>query len=203
MTRMRRIYVDFDDILCETAEDLIVILQEEFGKTVIYEDLHDFNLGVSFSLDREELKRFFAVAHRPESILRIKPMSGAKEALRTWTNDGFKVCIVTGRPTSTRASSIEWLTEHDFPYSEIVFVDKYRRATPDSDAVTLDEISRQEYLFAVDDAPPMLNFIIDKMTAPVLVLDRPWNRCVEADDERVFRGRSWEDILKIAKRWSA
>ncbi|MFH2201917.1 MAG: hypothetical protein ABIJ96_02275 [Elusimicrobiota bacterium] len=200
MAKRRRVFVDFDDVLCATAIDLIRLLQEEFGKSVVYEDLHDFDLGISFGLDNAELKRFFAAAHRPERILGIPPIAGAREALAAWTARGLEVCIVTGRPTSTREASAQWLRERGMPYAEMIFVDKYRRATPDSDAVSLEALADMEFALAVDDAPPMLEFLLARMTLPVVIVDRPWNRQVAVPAGRAARRcRGWAEIAAAAE----
>ena len=44
------VYLDFDDILCETARAFTGLLHREFGKSVAFEDIHTFNLGESFGL---------------------------------------------------------------------------------------------------------------------------------------------------------
>ena len=48
------IYVDLDDVLCETARGFLGLLQREFDRRVAFEDIRDFDLGVSFGLDEIE-----------------------------------------------------------------------------------------------------------------------------------------------------
>jgi hypothetical protein len=45
------IYVDFDDVLCETARALVALLQSHFGRTVAFDDVISFDLAVSFGLN--------------------------------------------------------------------------------------------------------------------------------------------------------
>ena len=46
-----RIYVDFDDCLCETGRALSKLALEMFHKQVPYDRMHSFELDRSFDLD--------------------------------------------------------------------------------------------------------------------------------------------------------
>ncbi len=194
-----RVYVDFDDVLCETARDLARLLEERSGKVVAYEDIRTFDLGVSFSLGAKDLDRFMEAAHAPEVIGRIPLVKGAREVMADWMARGLEVCVVTGRPLSTLDSSKRWLERHGVGYSRLIFVDKYQRAGPDSGATTLEELSRTDFLFAIDDAPAMLECLASRMSMPIVVFDRPWNQgSPKTTDQarKVLRCGSWEEIRR-------
>ncbi|MFH1724427.1 MAG: bifunctional metallophosphatase/5'-nucleotidase [Elusimicrobiota bacterium] len=198
----RRVYVDLDDVLSQTAKDLARLLEEEFGKTVRYDDIRDFDLGVSFGLDPETLERFMAAAHRPEIIGRIPPMEGAAETLSAWKAAGLEVCVVTGRLPSAREASLDWLERNEIPFSHLMIADKYRRYGPDSGAIPLEEIESMPFLFAVDDAPPMIEFLAERMPVPIIVFDRPWNQgspSTPPKGKKVIRCRSWKEIRPAAQ----
>jgi uncharacterized HAD superfamily protein len=191
-----RVYVDFDDVLCETAQALMGLLERMFRRRVRFESIWSFDLSESFGLGPEELASFMVAAHAPEVIEAIEPMEGAAEALRRWIRSGIEVCIVTGRPPSTEAASRQWLKRHKMPCLRLMFVDKYSREFPlhcGPGAITLDRLVRMEFSLAVDDAPMMLDFLAKRMAMPVVVFDRPWNACVKTGG-RVRRCRSWSEI---------
>ena len=48
-----RIYVDFDDCLCETAKAFSKLALEMFNKHVPYEQMNTFEMDKSFDLDAE------------------------------------------------------------------------------------------------------------------------------------------------------
>ena len=81
------IYVDMDDVLCETARGFVSLLEREFGRRVSFDQIHDFDLGVSFGLDPVELERFFEIAHRPELLTDLDPLPGAIETVRVTPED--------------------------------------------------------------------------------------------------------------------
>lgn len=193
---MPRIYVDFDDVLCETARGLAELLQAEWGKRVAYEEIRWFDLGRSFGLTERETARLLDAGHRPEILGSFRPTPGAQETLWQWRARGCEICIVTGRPPATAGASRAWLDAHAMPYDRLFFVDKYRRLPPGPDLLTLDALAGMEFAFAVDDAPAMLEFLVVSMPMPVLIYDRPWNSgfAPPTNGRLVARCRSWEEI---------
>ena len=70
------VYVDFDDVLCETADAFLDVVEREFGRRYAFDDIHFFNLEKSFHLNRDEHDHLMGLIHDP-SILRImEPMPG-------------------------------------------------------------------------------------------------------------------------------
>ncbi len=190
-----RIYVDYDDILCETARACSRILEETFRKSVAFEQIHCFNLGESFDLNDEELDRLMERVHRPDELMRFHPLPGAVEVLEEWTAHGYDVDIVTGRPASTHEPSKRWLERHGVPYSSMTFVDKYHRPnhdSPDVPLLSLEALAARDYCLAIDDAPKMIRFLCEEMPMPVVVLDRPWNRGL--NHCRAIRCMDWAEI---------
>jgi len=197
------VYVDFDDVLCETARALAFMLEREFRKTVAFEDIHTFDLGQSFGLDASDLQRLMELAHQPEFLGELAPVPGALEALRGWAAAGVEIHIVTGRPASTRTTSAAWLRNFDVPYSRLIFVDKYgRNLLPDGaeDAISLAELMQMRFALAVEDAPQMADFLVRNMPGPVAMIRRPWNARATIgtgnDPGQLHRCQDWAQILQ-------
>lgn len=168
-----------DDVLCETCRGLIELLRDEFGRTVEYEDVHDFDLGNSFKLTRDELDTFLDRAHEHDVLAGLAPIQGAKDALVEWVGRGFDIAILTGRPPSARRATEEWLDRHAIPHSALKFVDKYGRFGDEAGAdgaLGLDDLGALRFRLAVEDSPTTAAFLAEKGVAPVVLLDRPWNR---------------------------
>ena len=94
-----RIYVDFDDCLCETGRAFSKLALEMFHKDVPYEQMRYFELDRSFGLDAEQYERFMLLAHRPEILLSYDATPGAAETVNEWISRGHEVSIITGRPS--------------------------------------------------------------------------------------------------------
>ncbi|MCE9614688.1 MAG: hypothetical protein K8T26_10460 [Lentisphaerae bacterium] len=195
------IYVDFDDVLCETARALTGLLEREFGRRVAFEDIHHFNLGKSFALDDAELQHLMELAHEPDFLGVLEPIPGAIDGLRRWAEAGHAVHIVTGRPASTHAICDAWLRRFEVPHARVIFVNKYGRdLLPGGSvrAISLDELAGLRFALAVEDAPKAIRFLLERTPTPVAVMDRPWNLREPFDDRRgqLHRCRDWAHILE-------
>jgi len=199
----RRIYVDLDDVLGETARRFLVLLELHFGRRIAFEEITTFDLGESFGFGREELEEYLRLVHRPEALAAIEPMAGAREVLTGWRERGYQVAVLTGRPPATRDDSQAWLTRHGFPFDALHQVDKYSRyydgvhGSPDG-ALRLDEVPALGFCFAVEDFLDTAAFLADTAGLPVALLDRPWNRDLSAIApdvrQRIVRCHGWEEI---------
>lgn len=201
------VYVDFDDVLCETAASLTGLLEREFGKTVAFEDIHEFNLAISFGLTSAECDHLMHVAHQPPFLSQLPPIEGAIEAIRGLVADDIPVVIVTGRPPSTHGTSRAWIEEYEVPVADLVFVDKYGRNDPAetrSHCLSPAELAAQDFLAAVDDSPMAIRILAEHTLHHVIVFDRPWNRRLSASeaglDGRLDRCHTWKDIDAVVRR---
>ena len=200
-----RIYIDFDDVLCETARLLLQVVKTEFGRKLSFNDIHTFNIGNAFELTELEVQHVLDIMHKPENLIAITPMEMAIETINSWSDRGFKVDIVTGRPPTTEETSHAWLKKHNIKYSDILFVNKYSNTKNGNgfryhdDAITLDELKNCHYDLAIDDSASMLQFLFAEMKMDVAVFHRPWNASLQIppnnqSNRRIERCRSWQEI---------
>ena len=76
-----KIYIDFDDVLCETAKNFTKIAKELFGKDVPYSEVQFFNLKKTFDLNDEQYEELMRVGHLPEQLLNYEETPGASQLL--------------------------------------------------------------------------------------------------------------------------
>jgi len=197
----RRVYVDFDDVLSETARAIADVVSCRFRKSVPFEELRYFDLDRSFGLTPGQLGELMRFLHDPEMLLRMEPVAAAASTIPAWSAAGCEVCVVTGRPPETAGASEVWLRRHGIPFSSLLFVDKYGRfPQPSGDirALGLDEFRSERFCLAVEDSADMAEFLVSQMLVPVALMDRPWNagRCLDAERSgRVVRCRDWRDVF--------
>jgi uncharacterized HAD superfamily protein len=201
MTAERKIYVDLDDVLSQTGQTFLDVLEEDFGRRVEFESIVDFDLGHSFEMDAEELERFMHHAHAPEILARMVPIPGAVEVLAAWRAAGYRVEVVTGRPPSAFRASREWLERHRFPHDALRFVDKYGRGGVDPEtgveATPIADLARDGYCLAIEDAAHVGRYLAGELGIPVILLERPWNRGESlgvVNGTRMVRCRDWTEI---------
>ncbi|MCR5604474.1 MAG: 2-dehydropantoate 2-reductase, partial [Lachnospiraceae bacterium] len=122
-----KIYIDFDDCLCETGRSFSKLAAEMFGKNVPYEDIRFFELDRSFDLNDEEFEHFMIRGHEPETLLSVEETPGASEVINGWLSEGHEISIITGRPFSAYEPSRMWLDEHGLQKVPLYCFNKYGR----------------------------------------------------------------------------
>jgi uncharacterized HAD superfamily protein len=190
----KHIYIDIDDVVSKTTDTYAGIVEREFGKQVLFEQIVTFDLRVSFGLTENEFHYFFDLIHQPDHLLGFEPVEGSVAVLLNWAHAGHCIEIVTGRPTSALEVSLEWLEKHGVPFDSFTMVDKYNRPGNDpAIAISKEELCRRTYDLAVEDSREMALFIANTMGVPVALYDRPWN-AQPINHERVVRCASWQEI---------
>ena len=192
-----KIYVDYDDCLCETARAFTVIAADLFGKKVPYEQVRFFNLQDSFNLTDEEYVRIMEEGHRPEVLLSYEETPGAVKVINEWIDKGHEVNIITGRPFSSSEPSKRWLDEHGLSRANLFFLNKYGRDSfiKNSDFnLELEDYYRMKFDLAVEDSPLAFRFFDHLPELKVMVYDRPWNKNCKFPNENFKRCTDWEKI---------
>lgn len=197
-----KIYVDFDDCICETARAFPKITERLFGKSVPYEQIRFFNLQDSFGLTDEEYKTLMIEAHKPEVLGAYEEAPGASSVLNEWMDLGHEVCIITGRPYSTCDVSHAWLEEHGLGRLKLYFLNKYGRDSfyeGSAYNLELEEYYKMKFDYAIEDSPMAFEFFNHLPDLKVLVYNRPWNVECDLPGENYFRCPDWDHIRKIVK----
>jgi uncharacterized HAD superfamily protein len=189
------LYVDIDDVLAETTRALAELARSHFGKTVDFEAMHSFDLGVSLGLDHAELSLFMEAAHQPDFLRALAPIEGAQSALDAWHEAGAEIHVVTGRPPDSRPCTEAWLSAHGIRHHRLELVDKYGRY-PGSRSVRKEHLIGRRYHFVIEDSADMARFLAEGTGAQVLLFDRPWNRGAGPLGAGITRVHSWTEIRR-------
>ncbi|MCR5277891.1 MAG: 2-dehydropantoate 2-reductase [Lachnospiraceae bacterium] len=194
-----KIYIDFDDCLCETAREFTNIGLRLFGKNVPYEQIRFFNLQDSFGLNDSEYREMMIEGHKPEVLLSYKETPGAGKVVNDWIDKGYDVSIITGRPFNTFEASRGWLDEHGLKRVKLFFLDKYGRDPflKQSDYnLTPEEYYRMKFDYAIEDSPLAFRFFEHLPDLKVMLYDRPWNHECSLPNANYQRCPDWEYIKR-------
>lgn len=197
-----KIYVDFDDCLCETARYFSGLVLKLFGMTVPYEQIRFFNLQDSFSLTEEQYEYMMLEAHKPDALLSFEETPGAIHAVNNWIDLGHDVSIITGRPYSAYEASRAWLDEHGLERVRLFCLNKYGRDSfiKNSDfSLEIEDYRKMRFDLAVEDSPAAFPFFSHLPLLQVMVFDRPWNRECVFPGENYCRCYDWETIVGKAE----
>ncbi len=193
------VYVDFDDVLCQTAHTFLNVVEREFGRRYAFEEIQHFDLERSFDLNPQEYGHLMKLVHAPDTLRAMPPMPGVLDVLNRWARNDIETRVVTGRPPETKDVCHEWLDRYGVPYSKVLFVDKYGRMPADRygpEVISPEQLTSMGFAMAVEDAPIMIEFIMTRTRIPLAVLDRPWNRSLDLSGyaERVVRCSDWAAV---------
>ncbi len=192
-----KIYVDFDDCLCETARAFTGIALRLFGKNVPYDKVRFFNLQESFELTDEQYEQLMIEGHRPEVLLSYEETPNASQVLNEWMDQGHEIFVITGRPYSSYEPSRRWLDEHGLGRAGLYFLNKYGRDSfiKNSDFnLELEDYYKMHFDYAIEDSPKAFQYFGHLPDLKVMVYDRPWNHERELPDDRYKRCINWEEI---------
>ena len=89
-----RIYIDFDDVLCETALAFTRIAKEMFGINVPYREVQFFNLKKTFDLTDSQYEELMKAGHFPDNLLNYEETPGASETINKWVDMGHEVLLL-------------------------------------------------------------------------------------------------------------
>jgi len=202
----RSLYVDIDDVLSQTIESLIELLDHLHDRRVDVAEVRHFDLEKSFALDRAEIAHFMDQAHSDEIIESISPTEGAVEVLDSWGERGDKVRLVTGRPPTTHQASRRWLETHGLRHDSLHHLDKWQRPDWNLDALPalrFEDIESFDFDFAVEDSLDTAVRLVEEFEIPVALMDRPWNRGVshlaKGTRSLLVRCFDWKDVEKTIR----
>ncbi len=195
-----RIYIDFDDVICETAKHITRIAKELFGIDLPYREMQFFNLQKVFELDDAQYDRLMEACHTPESLLAYEETPHAARVINKWIDAGHDVSVVTGRPFDAYEPSREWLDRHGLQRAPLFTVDKYGREKKFrsfSYGMTLAQLYGMQFDFAIEDSPDAFEHVLHFEGCRVAVFDRPWNRQAVLPNERFTRCSGWLEIDQL------
>ena len=191
------IYIDFDDVISETARYFTKLAKELFNIEVPYREFQFFNLQKTFSLTDEQYDELMRVGHLTENLLAYEEAPGASQTINKWIDEGHKVSIVTGRPFSAYDASREWLDRHELKRVDLFCVDKYGREnfnTGSTFNLTLEQLYSMNFEFAIEDSPSAFEHVTHFENCKVAVYDRPWNRTAAFPNDNFLRCSTWDEI---------
>lgn len=197
-----KIYIDFDDVICETAKYFTKLARELFGIDVPYQEVQFFNLQKSFDINEEQYDTLMKAGHIPANLLAYEETPGAAETINKWVDEGHEVSVITGRPFDAYEPSRRWLDEHGLNRVPLFCVDKYGRESFNQDctySMTLEQLYSMTFDFAIEDSPAAFEHVLHFKNCKVAVFNRPWNINEELPNDRFVRCESWKIIDELKK----
>lgn len=204
-----KIYIDFDDVICETAKSFTKIAKKLFGIEVAYQEFQFFNMQKTFGLTDAQYDELMHAGHLPEELLSYEETPQASAVINQWVDEGHEVSVITGRPFDAYGPSRQWLDAHNLARVPLLCVDKYGRESFNQDCsynLTLKQLYDMTFDLAIEDSPMAFEHVMHFDGCKVAVFDRPWNVQEPLPNENFTRCHDWleinqllETIVKAAK----
>ena len=195
-----KIYIDFDDVICETAKSFTKIAKELFGVDLPYREMQFFNLQKVFELNDEQYDELMRVGHEPKNLLEYEETPFASATINKWVDAGHEVYVITGRPFDAYEPSRTWLDDHGLERVPLFTVDKYGRekvVQTCSYGLSLEQLYNMTFDFAIEDSPAAFEHVMHFKDCKVAVFDRPWNENAQLPDKSFIRCKDWLEIDKL------
>lgn len=195
-----RVYIDFDDVICETGRFFSELAKKLFDIDLPYSQVQFFNLQKSFDLDDAQYDELMRAGHIPSNLLSYDETPGASAVINKWVDEGHEVTIVTGRPFDSYEPSRQWLDKHGLERVPLICVDKYGRESFNQDAtysMTLSQLYSMTFDFAIEDSPAAFEHVVHFENCKVAVFDRPWNQDAEFPNGNFVRCMDWNEVDKM------
>ena len=194
-----KIYIDFDDVICETAKYFTYLAKDMFGIDVPYSQVQFFNLKKSFDISDKQYDELMKAGHQPNILLSYEETKDASVIINKWVNEGHKVLIITGRPFDSYEPSRKWLDEHGLSAVPLYCVDKYGRESFYEGCtynLKLKDLYDMNFDFAVEDSPAAYEHVMQFINCRVAIFNRPWNVNEDIPNEKFTRCEDWLEIDK-------
>lgn len=195
-----KIYIDFDDVICETALYFTYLAKQLFDISLPYSQVQFFNLQKAFDLNDAQYEELLRTGHFPEHLLAYEETPDAAKTINKWMDQGHEVTIITGRPFDAYEPSRTWLDEHGLERVPMFCVDKYGRESFNQGctySMTLKQLYQLHFDFAIEDSPAAFTHVAHFENCRVAVFDRPWNQQAEFPDDRFVRCMNWSEIDRL------
>ena len=198
-----KIYVDFDDCLCETGRYFSRLAAEMFGKNIPYEAIRHFDLKKSFSLTDAQYEQMMIKGHEPEALLSFAETAGAADTINGWLDAGHDVSVITGRPAGVYEASRAWLDLHGLERARLYCLNKYGRDTfirNSEFSLEIEDYYQMRFDYAVEDSPDAFRFFDHLPALKVMVYDRPWNQSCVFPGGNYIRCFDWKTIKGLVRQ---
>ena len=198
-----KIYVDFDDVICETAKHFTILAKELFNIDVPYEKVEFFNLQQAFGITDSQYDELMKAGHLPSSLLSYEETPGAVDTINQWLDKGHEVFVITGRPFDSYEPSRQWLDKHNLRRLPLLCVDKYGRESFNENcsySMTLNQLYSMTFDFAVEDSPLAFDHLIHFDNCKVAVFSRPWNKNATLPNANFIRCDGWQQVANYINK---
>ncbi len=191
---MKRIGIDFDDILFDFNHKYCQFHNGRYGTNLCFDDIYTYDLRAVWNIDMDEAVRRVDEFISSQMHDEVSPVSGSVETIKQLSNN-YELHLITSREEKFKDKTLNWLYKH-FPniFNKIHFTNSFGNSK--KKRMKSEVCIENGIKLMIEDAPVHAKDLAE-MGIEVLLLDKPWNR-VETHP-LVKRVYEWKEIEKILK----
>lgn len=173
---------DVDDVICNLQEVVIELFNNKFGSNYALEDFTEYDImNILPTKDAIAMKDMYGMSGL---YSKVKPISGAQEALEKLINLGHQVYLVTAAIPETYGEKVAFIKRF-FPYID------------DGHIIAM----KHKHMFRCDVMiDDNLQALLAKPYYYRICFDRPWNRSVNDWTYDIRRVNNWNEIVEVVNK---
>ena len=173
---------DVDDVICNLQEVVIELFNNKFGSNYALEDFSEYDImNILPTKDAIAMKDMYGMSGLYN---KVKPISGAQEALEKLINLGHQVYLVTAAIPETYGEKVAFIKRF-FPYID------------DGHIVAM----KHKHMFRCDVMiDDNLQALLAKPYYYRICFNRPWNRSVNDWTYDIRRVNNWNEIVEVVNK---
>lgn len=189
------IAVDLDDVVVETAQNVIDYYNRVYGTSVVLEEYYDPQYEKVWSTPDVEtaVKRVNSYLETDE-YFGLPPVEEATSTIRD-LNEKYDLHIVTGRPDFVEEATLQWLERH-FPdlYDTVVFTNFFSQG--DKKRHKGDICTELGASYLIDDHLEHAFSAANSGVEVLLFGQYPWNRA-DSLPAKIKRVKNWKEVGRL------
>jgi uncharacterized HAD superfamily protein len=181
-----KIGIDLDDVVFESMNEFLRIVQEEYGVSFEFEKIESYSLHDVFNLTREDIKKIV----KKVDWINLPLFENSKECILTLSRNHY-IYFITSRTfeDGTEESLVKHFSEINF---KLFFSSNHHAGTSGKDK---GEIGREIGIdFMIEDNSKHALDCAEKGIKTFL-LEKPWNKNL-GKHRNILRVKNWKEILE-------
>jgi uncharacterized HAD superfamily protein len=191
---MKRIGIDFDDILFDFNHKYCQFHNERYGTNLCFDDIYTYDLRAVWNIDMDEAIRRVHEFISSQMHDEVIPVSGSVETIKELRNY-YELHLITSREEKFKDKTLNWLNKHFFNlFHKIHFTNFFGE---NKNKKMKSEVCIENGIELMIEDAPIYAIDLAEKGIEVLLLDKPWNRV--DTHPLVKRVYDWKEIEKILK----
>ncbi|RLD16219.1 MAG: hypothetical protein DRI36_06005 [Caldiserica bacterium] len=184
---MKRIGIDIDGVLTDTANVFLDYVYRIYGKRYTVSQITDYFFEEVLDLSIEEVNRIWEEIFRDNIWENLPPIDGAVEVVQELQRK-YPIYIITARPEIALEGTKKWLENYGIKYEKLIIANLDTKVGfMRKENINLTYFIEDRWEFAVEFA---------KEGIFVFLLNQPWN-IKKGDFPGVRRVNNWKEIGEI------